>query len=38
LPGDDALGQLEKLGKLHGSGVLTVEEFNAQKAKILGTG
>ncbi len=34
----DALDQLEKLGKLHASGVLTDEEFTAQKAKLLGTG
>jgi hypothetical protein len=37
-PEDETLGQLEKLGKLHDSGVLTDEEFNAQKPKILGTG
>jgi hypothetical protein len=30
------LAQLEKLGKLHDSGVLTDEEFAAQKAKLLG--
>ncbi len=35
---DDTLSQLEKLGKLHDSGVLTDEEFAAQKAKILGKG
>jgi hypothetical protein len=34
----DALDQLEKLGKLHASGVLTDEEFTAQKAKLLATG
>jgi len=33
---DDMLAQLEKLGKLHDSGVLTDEEFSAQKAKLLG--
>jgi hypothetical protein len=33
---DDMLAQLEKLGKLHDSGVLTDEEFAAQKAKLLG--
>jgi hypothetical protein len=27
--------QLEKLGKLHADGILTDEEFAAQKAKIL---
>ena len=35
---DDTLSQLEKLGKLHDSGVLTDEEFTAQKAKVLGQG
>ena len=37
-PADDArgeLGQLKELGELHASGVLTDEEFAAQKAKIL---
>lgn len=34
--GDDTLDQLTKLGQLHESGVLTDEEFAAQKAKILG--
>jgi Short C-terminal domain len=34
---DDTLDQLAKLGQLHQSGVLTDEEFAAQKAKILGT-
>jgi hypothetical protein len=34
--GDDTLDQLAKLGQLHDSGVLTDEEFAAQKAKILG--
>lgn len=33
---DDTLSQLEKLGKLHESGVLNDEEFKEQKAKILG--
>ncbi len=28
--------QLEQLGKLHNDGVLTDEEFAAQKAKLLG--
>jgi hypothetical protein len=35
--GDDMLDQLAKLGQLHDSGVLTDEEFAAQKARILGT-
>ena len=34
--GDDSLDQLQKLGELRASGVLTDEEFAAQKAKILG--
>jgi hypothetical protein len=33
---DDTLAQLEKLGQLKAAGVLTEEEFAAQKAKILG--
>jgi hypothetical protein len=33
---DDTLAQLERLGQLKASGVLTEEEFAAQKAKILG--
>lgn len=33
---DDKLAQLEKLGKLHSDGILTDEEFAAQKAQILG--
>jgi hypothetical protein len=32
---DDMLTQLQKLGELKASGVLTEEEFAAQKAKIL---
>ena len=32
---DEMLSQLEKLGKLHEAGVLTDEEFSAQKAKLL---
>ena len=32
---DDMLDQLQKLGELKASGVLTEEEFAAQKAKIL---
>lgn len=33
--GDDMLTQLEKLGALRDAGVLTEEEFAAQKARIL---
>lgn len=33
---DDMLNQLERLGKLRDAGVLTDEEFAAQKARILG--
>jgi hypothetical protein len=33
---DDVLGQLKQLGELHASGVLTDDEFAAQKAKLLG--
>jgi len=32
---DQALAELEKLGKLKESGVLTQQEFDEQKAKIL---
>jgi hypothetical protein len=32
----DVLGQLKELGELRDSGVLTEEEFAAQKAKLLG--
>ena len=32
----DTLAQLKQLGELHEQGVLTDEEFAAQKAKILG--
>src|SRR5215211_4013544 len=35
--GDDMLTQLQKLGELKTAGVLTEEEFAAQKAKILGS-
>ena len=35
--GGDMLDQLQKLGELKASGVLTEEEFAAQKAKILGS-
>jgi len=33
---DDPITQLERLGALKAQGLLTEEEFNAQKAKILG--
>ena len=33
----DLMDQLQKLGELHASGVLTDEEFAAQKARILGS-
>jgi hypothetical protein len=32
----DVMEQLKKLGELHESGVLTDEEFAAEKAKLLG--
>jgi hypothetical protein len=32
----DVLDQLKQLGELHASGVLTDDEFAAQKAKLLG--
>ncbi len=32
----DVLAQLKQLGELHASGVLTDDEFAAQKAKLLG--
>jgi len=34
--GADMIAQLEQLGRLHETGVLTDEEFAAQKAKLLG--
>ena len=34
--GDDVIDQLKQLGELRDSGVLTEEEFAAQKAKLLG--
>jgi hypothetical protein len=34
---DDTISQLERLGKLKDQGVLTEQEFEDQKAKILGT-
>jgi hypothetical protein len=36
-PQQDVVSQLERLGALRDQGVLTEEEFQAQKAKILGT-
>ncbi len=33
--GDDVIAKLEKLGQLRDQGILTDEEFAAQKAKIL---
>ena len=35
-PAPDPIAQLKELGELHAQGVLTDEEFAAQKAKILG--
>jgi membrane protease subunit (stomatin/prohibitin family) len=35
-PAADPIAQLKELGELHQSGVLTDEEFAAQKAKLLG--
>ena len=32
---DDKIAQLQKLAELHKSGILTDEEFAAQKAKLL---
>lgn len=34
---DDVITQLERLGALYAQGLLTDEEFAAQKAKLLGT-
>jgi hypothetical protein len=34
--GDDTVAQLAQLGELRDKGVLTEEEFAAQKAKLLG--
>jgi hypothetical protein len=34
---EDSITQLERLGALKAQGLITEEEFNAQKAKILGT-
>ena len=36
-PAPDPLAQLQQLGELHASGVLTDAEFEAQKARILGS-
>lgn len=33
---EDVISQLERLGALKAQGILTEEEFNAQKAKLLG--
>lgn len=35
--GDDMVAQLKQLGDLKASGVLTDEEFNAAKAKLIGS-
>jgi len=35
--GDDTVAQLTQLGELRDKGVLTEEEFAAQKAKLLGS-
>src|SRR5512136_817599 len=35
-PVEDPIAQLERLGALKAQGLLTEEEFNAQKAKLLG--
>lgn len=35
-PNADSMAQLKELGELRDSGILTEEEFAAQKAKILG--
>ncbi len=34
---EDMISQLERLGALKAQGILTEEEFEAQKAKLLGT-
>ena len=33
----DTIDELERLSKLHESGALSDEEFDAQRAKVLGT-
>ena len=35
--GEDRLAQLERLGQLQAQGVLSPEEFAAEKARILGS-
>jgi hypothetical protein len=35
-PAPDPIAQLKQLGELHQQGVLTDEEFAAQKARVLG--
>ena len=35
-PAEDPIEQLKDLGQLHADGILTDEEFAAQKAKLLG--
>jgi hypothetical protein len=35
-PAADPIAQLKQLGELHAQGVLTDDEFAAQKAKLLG--
>jgi hypothetical protein len=37
-PAEDPLDKLKKLGELRDAGVLTAEEFEAQKAAVLGSG
>lgn len=36
-PADDRISQLRQLGELKASGVLTEEEFESEKARILGS-
>ena len=36
-PEEDVITQLERLGSLYAQGILTEDEFAAQKAKLLGT-
>ena len=36
-PETDTIAQLKQLGELHEQGILTDDEFAAQKAKLLGT-
>jgi hypothetical protein len=37
-PAEDPYERLKRLGELHAAGILTDEEFAAEKEKILGTG